>query len=208
MTEKRKAHWERVYAGKAPGDHSWFQEEPETSLALIREAGLDPATRILDVGGGASSLPWFLLRDGFRNVSSLDVSAVALQLAQTHLGPRATDVGWIEADILEFEPKNRWALWHDRAVFHFLTSQEDREAYCRALGRGLEPDGHLIMATFSLDGPSKCSGLDCVRYDSHTLGLVLGPQFILRGSVEETHRTPTGGNQNFVYSWFQRDSGP
>jgi 2-polyprenyl-3-methyl-5-hydroxy-6-metoxy-1,4-benzoquinol methylase len=205
MTENRRAHWERVYAGKSPNDHSWFQEEPRTSLSLIRQTTLPPDAKFLDVGGGASSLPRFLLREGFRNVSFLDVSPGAIEIAKGQLGRQATDVEWIVSDILDFQPQSRWDLWHDRAVFHFLTSSEDRDAYCSALNRGLRPGGHLIMATFSLDGPSKCSGLDCVQYDPHSLNSVLGPQFLLRGSVEETHRTPSGGKQNFVYSWFQKD---
>lgn len=208
MTKNRRAHWEKVYTGKSPGDHSWFQKEPTTSLSLIRQATLPADARVLDVGGGVSSLPRFLLQEGFRNVSSLDISPAAIETAQEELGPRATKVEWIVADILDFRPQRRWELWHDRAVFHFLTSPEDREAYFGVLNRCLRPGGHLIMATFALDGPSRCSGLDCSRYNPDTLSSVLGPQFQLRGSVEETHRTPTGSEQSFVYSWFEREPEP
>ena len=200
----RKDHWEKVYDGKRSVDLTWFQEKPTTSLSLIRDADLGPQARVLDVGGGTSRLPFFLLLEGFRQVSVLDVSGKALAIAKAQLGHRAEEVEWFEGDLLDFEPPHRWALWHDRAVFHFLTSPEDRQAYCRVLSRGLEPGGHLIIATFALDGPSKCSGLDVVQYSPESLLAVLGSEYQLRGSVNEAHPTPTGGTQNFVYSWFQR----
>ncbi|MFC1660121.1 class I SAM-dependent methyltransferase [Gemmatimonadota bacterium] len=204
----RKDHWEKVYTGKAASDLTWFQEKPSTSLSLIRQAGLLPQAQILDVGGGTSNLSYFLLREGFRHVSVLDVSGGALAFAKAQLGVRAEQVEWFEADLLHFDPPHRWALWHDRAMFHFLTSPDDRDAYCRVLSRGLEPGGHLIIATFALDGPSRCSGLDCVRYSPQSLLEVLGPEYSLQGSVKEPHRTPTGGTQAFVYSWFQRRPAP
>ena len=206
MATKLQDHWEKVYAGKAPTELTWFQKKPETSLSLIRQAGLRADARILDVGGGASLLPAFLLREGLQNLSILDVSGRALDIAQAQLGSEAKGVEWFEADLLSFEPPHGWDLWHDRAMFHFLTSREDREAYRRVLAKGLEPGGHLIIATFSLDGPTRCSGLDCVRYSPDTLSDELGSGFRLRGSLTEAHRTPSGGFQNFLYSWFQRDS--
>ncbi|MFC1574997.1 class I SAM-dependent methyltransferase, partial [Gemmatimonadota bacterium] len=151
-----------------------------------------------------SHLPSLLLEEGFRHVSVLDVSERALAIAKSQLGDRAGEIEWFEADLLGFDPPHRWALWHDRAVYHFLTSPEDRDAYCRVLGRGLEPGGHVIIAAFALDGPLKCSGLEVVRYDPESLQSALGPEYHLRGSVREAHNTPTGGTQSFVYSWFQR----
>jgi len=201
---KRKEHWDRVYSAKSPVELTWFQETPTSSLTLIRDAGLGPQDRVLDVGGGTSNLPSFLLLEGFQHLSVLDVSERALATAKAQLGQGAEGIEWFEADLLSFQPPHRWALWHDRAVFHFLTSQEDRDAYCRVLGQGLEPGGHLIIATFALDGPLKCSGLDVVRYSPESLHAVLGPEYQLRGSLEEVHDTPSGGTQNFVYSWFQR----
>jgi len=200
----RKEHWDRVYSAKSPIELTWFQERPTVSLKLIQETGLGSEKWVLDVGGGTSTLPSFLIEEGFRHLSVLDVSQRALATAKAQLGGKAEGVEWFEADLLGFHPPHRWALWHDRAVFHFLTSQEDRDAYCRVLGQGLEPGGHLIIATFALDGPLKCSGLEVVRYSPESLQAVLGPEYQLRGSLEEVHDTPSGGTQNFVYSWFQR----
>jgi SAM-dependent methyltransferase len=201
---KRKEHWDRVYSAKKPVELTWFQETPTTSLDLIRETGLGLDERVLDVGGGTSLLPSFLLEEGFQQLSVLDVSERALATAKAQLGQRAECVEWFEADLLTFQPPHQWALWHDRAVFHFLTSQEDRDAYCRVLGQGLEAGGHLVIATFAPDGPLKCSGLDCIRYSPESLHAVLGSEYQLRGSLEEAHQTPSGGTQSFVYSWFQR----
>ena len=200
----RKQHWDKVYARKRPVELTWFQEEPTTSLSLIRRAGVGPDARILDVGGGTSRLPSFLLQEGFLRLSVLDVSGQALTIAGTQLGDRAQEIEWLEADLLEFEPLHRWELWHDRALFHFLTEPGDRDAYLRVLSRGLEPGGHVIIATFSLDGPTRCSGLDVVRYSPDSLHSVLGPDYQMRGNVEEAHQTPNGGTQSFLYSWFQR----
>ncbi len=202
--ETRQQHWDRVYGTKEPEDLTWFQETPQVSLSLIEEMELPAEARIIDVGGGTSTLSSFLLEKGFKRISVLDVSGAALSLARARLGPRSQEVEWIEADLLQFEPTTSWTLWHDRAVFHFLTSETDREAYRRVLEKGLKPGGYLIMATFALEGPSRCSGLDCVRYSPESLGSALGSGFLLRGSVEEAHRTPAGGVQAFNFSWFQR----
>ena len=200
----RKQHWDAVYAAKRPEELTWFQAEPAVSLALIRRAGAGPEERVLDVGGGTSLLSSFLLEEGFQDVSALDISGEALARARGQLGVRAQEVEWIEADLLAFDPPRQWSLWHDRAVFHFLTEPEDREAYCRVLNRGLETGGHVIIGTFAPDGPTRCSGLEVVRYSPQTLGAVLGSEYELMGSVPEAHQTPKGGTQSFVYSWFQR----
>jgi ubiquinone/menaquinone biosynthesis C-methylase UbiE len=200
----RKQHWDAVYAAKRTEELTWFQAEPAVSLALIRRAGVGPDETVLDVGGGTSLLSSFLLDEGFQEVSALDISAEALARAKGQMGVRAQEVEWIEADLLAFDPPRQWSLWHDRAVFHFLTEPEDREAYCRALNRGLEPGGHVIIATFAPDGPIRCSGLEVVRYSPQSLGAVLGSEYELKGSVPEAHETPKGGTQSFVYSWFQR----
>jgi len=200
----RREHWEKVYSRKSATELTWFQEKPEVSLSLIQSAKLPREAPILDVGGGTSRFSSFLVHDGHGDVSVLDVSGSALEIARTHLGERAGEVQWIEADLLEFDPPRRWQLWHDRAVFHFLTSGEEREAYHQVLLRGLERGGHVIIATFAIDGPTKCSGLDCVQYSPESLGTFLGPEFELRQSVSEAHPTPSGGSQDFVYSWFQR----
>ncbi len=202
----RKKHWDKVYEARGPGELTWFQQEPVTSLRLIRRMGLGPEARVLDVGGGTSHLAHFLLQEGFRRVSVLDVSGKALARAKTQLGPRAEEIEWFEEDLLDFDPADRWVVWHDRAVFHFLTLADDRKKYCQALRRALEPGGHLIIATFAMDGPTRCSGLDCVQYSPESLHSVIGSEYRLRGSLKEEHITPKGGTQNFLYSWFQRES--
>ncbi len=202
----RRAHWEQVYRDKAPEAVSWFQPDPALSRQLIEATGIGTDAAVIDVGGGASRLVDCLLEAGYRDVSVLDIAPSALAHARKRLGEAAKAVSWIEADITRFAPPKRYALWHDRAVFHFLTEAQDRERYRQAVLEGLAPGGHLIIAAFALDGPTRCSGLDIVRYDSEGLQRVLGPAFRLRDSVHEIHHTPGGGEQKFGYHWFQRIS--
>ncbi len=204
MASNRKHHWNEVYQKKHPEELTWFQPRPETSLGLIRRAGLGPESRIIDVGGGTSLLTGVLLQEGFQRLSVLDISDRALDLARARIGDRAAEVEWFESDITSFEPPHRWDLWHDRAVFHFLTGEDDRTAYCRAMNTSVEPGGHVLIATFALDGPTRCSGLEVVRYGPEPLGAVLGEEYRLRWSAVEEHVTPSGGTQSFVYTWFQR----
>ena len=196
----RKTHWEKVYAGKSPQAVSWYQADPVLSLKLIEEAGLDKDDAVIDVGGGASTLVDALLNANHTDITVLDVSAHALRHAQDRLGKRATAVKWIEADVTDFVPPRRYRLWHDRAVFHFLTDAGDRQRYVASLKRALEPGGRVIMQTFAIGGPEKCSGLDIVQYDAGKLLAELGPAFELRQSGHETHVTPGGGEQAFA--WF------
>jgi len=204
MASDRKRHWNEVYAKKSPEDLTWFQPRPESSLALIRRAGVGPEDWFIDVGGGTSLLTEFLLGEGFKNLSVLDVSGRALVSAKARLGERASEVDWYEADLTTFNPPHLWDVWHDRAVFHFLTEEADRKAYCGVMKESVKPGGHVLIATFALDGPIRCSGLEVVRYDPESLLATLGAEYQLRGSIEEAHRTPTGGTQSFMYSWFQR----
>jgi len=201
---ERKAHWDNIYQTKSPLEVSWYQREPELSLALIERARIDPDAPILDVGGGASVLVDRLLARGYRSVSVLDVSATALAQAQARLGNLADKVHWIEADITAFQSSHRFRLWHDRAVFHFLTDPSDRRAYVNTLINSLEPDGHLIIATFAIGGPTKCSGLDICQYDAARMGAELGPAFELMEEVAETHLTPAGKEQRFVFLRYRR----
>lgn len=203
MTD-RKDHWDQVYSRKSPEDLTWFQARPETSLAFIRAAGLDEGARILDVGGGTSTLTGCLLREGFRNLGILDVSGRALGLSKARLGDAARGVEWFEGDVTTFDPPHGWELWHDRAVFHFLTEEEDRRAYCSVMGRAVEMGGHVLISTFAIDGPDRCSGLDCARYAPMSLQAELGREYQLRSSLNEIHRTPSGGTQNFLCAWFVR----
>lgn len=199
-----KAHWENVYTEKLPTEVSWYQAEPRLSLELIAATGIAPDARIVDVGGGACVLVERLVQTGFRNITVLDISSKALHKAQERLGDAARQVEWIEADITQAQFAEPFDLWHDRAVFHFLTEPESRREYVGALMRGLKPGGHLIMATFAPDGPARCSGLDVVRYSAAKLSEELGSGFTCRRSCGETHATPWGKPQQFIYCWFQR----
>jgi 2-polyprenyl-3-methyl-5-hydroxy-6-metoxy-1,4-benzoquinol methylase len=185
----RKEHWEAAYAD-GPSEVSWYQPRPEISLELIGATGASLEAAILDVGGGASTLVDCLLDAGRLSVAVLDISASALAQARTRLAARASLVTWFEADVTKFDPPSRFAVWHDRAVFHFLTAPEDRRAYVDTLMRALQPGGDVIIATFAPDGPLKCSGLEIVRYDEASIAAELGAAFVLRESRRETHRTP------------------
>ena len=198
----RRTHWEEVYRTKQPTDVSWYQADPARSLALIAAAGLDPTDPIIDVGGGASLLVDRLLALGYRDLTVLEIAAPALDLVRRRLGPSAEHVTLIQADVTAFVPTRQYALWHDRAVFHFLTEAADRQAYFRALKAALRPAGHAIIATFALDGPPRCSGLDVVRYDVARLAAELGPSFNLVQLEHEQHVTPTERVQSFQYCWF------
>lgn len=198
----RKQHWEQVYAQKQPTEVSWFQPRPEYSLRLIAAAGIDKSLPVIDMGGGASRLVDNLLDAGYSDVSVLDISAAALQHTRERLGERAARVDWIVADATAFEPAKNYALWHDRAVFHFLTEPADRLAYRQRLDRGLRSGGHLIIATFALDGPEKCSNLPVQRYSPATLSAELGAGYTLVETLSEGHITPAQKEQRFVYCRF------
>lgn len=200
-----KAHWENIYRSKQADQVSWFQEHAERSLQFIRNTGVAADGHIMDVGGGASTLVDDLLREGYRNLSVLDISAAALQAAQRRLGDAAAQVGWMEADITQIElPVAGVDVWHDRAVFHFLTDPHDRQRYVQAVRRAVKPGGHVIVATFAEDGPLRCSGLDIVRYRPDTLHGEFGAAFDLVGSADEVHHTPSGSDQKFIYCYCRR----
>jgi ubiquinone/menaquinone biosynthesis C-methylase UbiE len=195
-----KAHWEQIYATKAPTQVSWYQDHAQRSLHFIRRTGIQPTDPIIDVGGGTSTLVDDLLAAGFQAIKVLDISATALQLARQRLGARADTVTWIEADITRATlPHHSYALWHDRAVFHFLTQLADRQRYIDTLRQALRPRGHVIVATFAADGPQQCSGLSVMRYSPESLHRAFGHGFDLIESASETHRTPWGAEQKFVY---------
>lgn len=200
----KKEHWENVYTTKSVTDVSWYQETPSTSLRLIDRAGIGKDDPIIDVGGGASVLVDFLLDRGFTDVSVLDISSTAIAHARNRLGGRAAQVQWHEADVTALRLGRKFKLWHDRAVFHFLREAKDREAYIRNLDAHLAPDGHVIIATFSLNGPTRCSGLDIVQYDEESIARAFGAVLQLNGSVTETHVTPRNREQEFKYFHFTR----
>jgi 2-polyprenyl-3-methyl-5-hydroxy-6-metoxy-1,4-benzoquinol methylase len=200
-----KDHWESVYSTKATHVVSWFQEHAELSLRLIRATGVSPDGSIIDVGGGASTLVDDLMTAGFHNITVLDLSGAALSAARTRLGPRASTVHWLEADITRVSlPAHAYDVWHDRAVFHFLTMPEDRAAYVRAVQHAVKPGGHVIVATFAEDGPTQCSGLPVMRYSANALHAEFGGSFALLKQDKEAHLTPFGTVQQFVYCYCRK----
>jgi len=197
-----KNHWEKVYATRNPTSVSWFQEHAECSLSLLGKTGIPKTASIIDVGGGASTLVDDLLAEGYSDVTVLDLSASALSSAKQRLGPLAEKVRWMEADVTEANlPRHRYDVWHDRAVFHFLTEQRQRQAYVRKVHYSVKPGGHVIVATFAEDGPTQCSGLPVMRYSANGLHDQFGESFVLVNHVEEAHHTPSGGIQHFVYCY-------
>jgi len=194
-----------VYTEKAPDEVSWFQEHSQLSLGLIKRSGIESNGAIIDVGGGASNLVDDLLSDGFENLTILDISAAALKVAQERLGPRAAAVNWIEADITRASlPPGRFDLWHDRAVFHFLTDLTDRVRYVDPVRASIKPGGHVIVATFGPAGPLRCSGLDVRRYSPDGLHDEFGDSFHMVEHTEETHHTPFGTEQQFIYCYCRK----
>ena len=200
----RTTHWQNVYATKGEAEVSWFQDSPTISLAMIRTANSDHGAAIIDVGGGASRLVDALLQDGYRDVAVLDLSANALDAARKRIGPAASKVDWIVADATTWRPAKTYDVWHDRAAFHFLTDPQDRAAYVERLQSAVAPGGQVIIATFALDGPEKCSGLPVQRHDSASLAAELGPGFELVETRSEIHRTPWDSTQAFQFSRFRR----
>ncbi|MCA1386298.1 class I SAM-dependent methyltransferase [Bradyrhizobium sp. NBAIM03] len=203
-TSDRSNHWDHVYATKGEAEVSWYQDSPAISLAMIRAAGSDRDTTIIDVGGGASRLVDALLQDGYRDIAVLDLSANALAAAKKRIGPAASTVDWIVADATTWRPTRTYDVWHDRAAFHFLTDPRDRVAYVERLRSAVRPGGHVIIATFAPDGPEKCSGLPVQRHDSASLAAELGPEFKLVETRSETHHTPWHSTQAFQFSRFRR----
>lgn len=201
-----KTHWERIYEKKGPTQVSWYQEHAQFSLQYIRNAGIQKTDRIIDVGGGASTLVDDLIADGFQQISVLDVSGTALQLARQRLDSRAANVNWIEADITQVNlPHQYYDVWHDRAVFHFLTQPVDRQHYINNVRHTVRPGGHVIVATFATDGPDHCSGLEVARYNPEGLHNEFGDGFDLVDSTHETHQTPFGTEQKFIYCYCRKD---
>ncbi len=202
--DTRREHWEGVYGSKLPNSVSWFQEKPRTSLDMIFATGIPKNSWVVDVGGGTSTLADHLWGQGYRNLTVLDLSSHALDHAKARLGHQAQEVEWVAGDVTLWEPPRTYTLWHDRAVFHFLTEETARRAYMEVLRRTLEPEGHVILATFALDGPEICSGLPVRRYDAEGLAAELGADFVLQDTTPESHVTPVGKTQKFVYCRFRR----
>ena len=202
--EQQKPHWDTIYRQKRPGEVSWYQPHLTRSLQLLANAGLRPESRIIDVGGGASTLVDDLLDQGVTDITVLDISGHALAAAKARLGKRAEPVTWLEADITQVQlPDASYDLWHDRAVFHFLTGAEDRRRYLDTMRKALTPGGQAVLATFALDGPPRCSGLEVVRYSPETLHAEVGKDFRLVETISEEHWTPFQTMQRFLYCRFE-----
>ena len=207
MVERRQ-HWERVYQTKRPTEVSWYQPHLEVSLQLIDEAVMTRDAHIIDVGGGESTLVDDLLARGYRNLYVLDLSATALDVAKTRLGADASRVNWLCGDVRTYPfPPRQYDLWHDRAVFHFLTDSADRAEYVRQVARAVKPGGHVIVATFGPEGPTECSGLDVMRYGPEALHDEFGSDFRLVKHHTELHQTPRGSTQQFTYCYCRVSEG-
>lgn len=195
-----KPHWENVYETKSAHEVSWYRPRLDVSLQLIDSVLTDPGSAIIDIGGGESTLVDDLIRSGRSDVTVLDISQAALDATKARLGTSADSVSWISADITTVDLGfGRYDLWHDRAVFHFLTRPEDRDAYIQRVRQAVKPQGYIVVATFGPDGPLKCSGLDIVRYDSNSLVVAFGDGFDLLDTTTEIHKTPWDSEQEFVY---------
>ena len=198
----RKQHWETVYENKNPDQVSWTQEKPEISLELIRESNLPKSTKIIDIGGGDSKLVDFLLEEGYKNITVLDISAKALEKAKKRLGKKANEVKWIVSDIISFQPTETYDLWHDRAAFHFLTSNEQIEKYVSITNKFVIEN--LIIGTFSKEGPTKCSGLEISQYDDQDLAKLFEKNFKKVKCLTTDHLTPFDTVQNFQFCIFKK----
>lgn len=192
------SHWDAAQRDRGGDRPSWYQAVPVVSIEYITEMSPDRSTSVLDVGGGTSLLVDHLVEDGYTDVSVLDISHVALDIAQHRVGDNPA-VHWIRDDVLRWRPPRRYGLWHDRAVFHFLTSEADRGTYVRNLARAILPGGAVIMATFAEDGPTQCSGLPVIGYSAEALADLLGPEFQMTATRRELHVTPSGATQPFTW---------
>ena len=201
-----KKHWEEVWSQKQPEETSWYQDQATISLEMIERSGLTRSESLIDVGGGASSLTAGLLEAGYLDITVLDVSGAALRRAKKRLGRMAEKIEWIEADIRAFEAPRPYSLWHDRAVFHFLTEPAAQALYVRTLDRSVKPNGSLVIATFAPGGPKKCSGLDIVQHDAGSLQAVLGANWRFLEEQIEVHKTPAGNDQKFGFYRFERQN--
>jgi len=200
-----KAHWENIHQTKTPTQVSWYQEHSHLSMQYIAQTGVDKTAQIIDIGGGISTLVDDLLADSYQHIHVLDISVAALQTSKERLGSRAQEVNWKVADITQAQlPHEFYDVWHDRAVFHFLTKQADRQRYVHAVKEAVKPGGHVIVATFASDGPERCSGLEVARYDPKSLHNEFGTDFELLDSTREEHQTPFGTEQKFIYCYCRK----
>ncbi|MFD1314471.1 class I SAM-dependent methyltransferase [Namhaeicola litoreus] len=199
----RKAHWENIYHTKHLEEVSWYQPKPETSLQLLQNLEISKDAKIIDIGGGDSFLVDHLLEMGFRDLTILDISEKAIERAKKRLGEKANKINWIVSDILDFEPTQNFDFWHDRAAFHFLTEQNEIEKYVRIADEAMSKNGKILIATFSEDGPKKCSGIEIRQYTNTSLEATFSQHFKKITCVKHDHKTPSQNIQNFIFCAFE-----
>ena len=204
MTDISKNHWDKIYSTKQPNEVSWTQDIPKTSLDFLHNANLDKQANIIDIGGGDSKLVDFLLDEGYENISVLDISEEALTRAKKRLGGKAANVNWIVSNITEFQPTISYDFWHDRAAFHFLTTEPQIVKYLSTARQAVKEIGFVTIGTFSTDRPKKCSGLDIKQYTEDTLTAELENGFKKLKCITEDHTTPFDTKQNFLFCSFRR----
>lgn len=205
---ERARHWDQVYGRSEPEEVSWYQSTPSPSLALIERGAPPPDASVLDVGGGVSVLAGALLDRGYRRVGVLDVSAKAIETARLRLGHLAEKVEWMNGDVTTFRHTTPWDVWHDRAVLHFLTGEEERTAYRRRVLESVRPGGCVVVGVFGPEGPERCSGLPCRRYSLTEIETLLGPGFEVEEHLLHMHSTPGGAEQQFLYARLRRPGHP
>jgi trans-aconitate methyltransferase len=200
----RKEHWENIYHTKELNEVSWFQPTPETSLGFFKEFNVPETAKIIDIGGGDSYLVDNLLDLGYRDITILDISAAAIEKAKQRLGERAANVKWIVADAVTFKPDEKYDFWHDRAAFHFLTDEHDIADYLENAQQNINPAGVLVIATFSEQGPKKCSGIEIRQYSETTMTNLLKKYFEKIKCITVDHKTPFNTFQNFIFCSFRK----
>lgn len=202
LTE-RKAHWEKIYQSKALEEVSWYQPNPEASLAYVQSANLDKDAQIIDVGAGDSFLVDYLLDQGYEHITVLDISEAAIARAKKRLGNRAELVNWVVSDVVEYNPEQTFDFWHDRAAFHFLTNPADQEAYAALVSKAVKSNGKMLVATFSDHGPTKCSGIEIQQYEEEQLAQFFSKDFSMLSSQRLIHPTPFATEQEFLFAYFE-----
>lgn len=204
--ENKKDHWNKVYETKKPTEVSWYEPMPEVSLTYITDCKLEKDAAIIDIGGGDSFLAEFLLAQGFTDITVVDISEKAIERAKERLGEKADEVNWIVADVSKFQPERQYDLWHDRAVFHFLTEESQIENYLLNAKEAVKPGGFVVMGTFSENGPTKCSGLEIKQYSISQMQELFSEGFSTLSCKNIDHQTPSGGIQNFTFCSFRKDT--
>ena len=200
MNNNLKNHWENIYQNKNEDEVSWFQKTPDTSIEIINSIKIKKQSKIIDVGSGRSRLFKNLIEQGYNNLTYLDISESAAKKSKIFLGEQSKNIEWIVVDVLNFEPKQNFDVWHDRAVFHFLTEQNQIKKYVDLVSRNISNNGYLIIGTFSEQGPLKCSGLKVSRYSESLIKTTFIESFTLLNSFKIDHSTPFNTTQNFLFS--------